>query len=413
MAQGMFTRLNGFLTRRTRHPIPKVATLIATSALLVVMINLDAAATPATRFAAGVHTGTFTSIQPGGPFAAFGPYHYNRGAAATTTTGVATPGGVAAVAPIATPTLAGPTSTAASGDAPTPSNSTPPPTTTTTAPPTTTTTTAPPTTTTTTAPPTTTTTTAPPTTTTTSAPAAPATPYPIGTLDASAPSGYAPPAANAMAGYTQSYVTDFNGSSLPSGWYTYSGQPGGDPGSQWGSSHVSVSGGILTLNAFQDPAYGGEWVTGGLCQCGVARTYGAYFVRSRVTGAGPTQVELLWPANNTWPPEIDFSETSGGTGGSTASDIWASSGSSRSQVQSHVSIDMTAWHTWGVIWTPTTITYTVDGRVWGEVANSGSIPSIPMTLDIQQQTWCSSGYACPSAPQSMQVNWVAEYAPGA
>ena len=412
MAQGMFTRLNGFLTRRTRHPIPKVATLIATSALLVVMINLDAAATPATRFAAGVHTGTFTSIQPGGPFAAFGPYHYNRGAAATTTTGVATPGGVAAVAPIATPTLAGPTSTAASGDAPTPSNSTPPPTTTTTAPPTTTTS-APPTTTTTTAPPTTTTTTAPPTTTTTSAPAAPATPYPIGTLDASAPSGYAPPAANAMAGYTQSYVTDFNGSSLPSGWYTYSGQPGGDPGSQWASSHVSVSGGILTLNAFQDPAYGGEWVTGGLCQCGVARTYGAYFVRSRVTGAGPTQVELLWPANNTWPPEIDFSETSGGTGGSTASDIWASSGSSRSQVQSHVSIDMTAWHTWGVIWTPTTITYTVDGRVWGEVANSGSIPSIPMTLDIQQQTWCSSGYACPSAPQSMQVNWVAEYAPGA
>ncbi|MHB1905295.1 MAG: glycoside hydrolase family 16 protein [Acidimicrobiales bacterium] len=208
-------------------------------------------------------------------------------------------------------------------------------------------------------------------------------------------------------------MTDFNGSSLPGGWYTYSGQPGGDPGSQWADSHVSVSGGLLTLNTFQDPAYGGEWVTGGLCQCGVARTYGAYFVRSRVTGAGPTQVELLWPANNTWPPEIDFSETSGAIDGSTASDIWAASGSGRSQVQSHVAVDMTQWHTWGVIWTPSTITYTVDGRVWGEVTNTGSIPSIPMTLDIQQQTWCSAGYACPSAPQSMQVDWVAEYVPGA
>ena len=26
---------------------------------------------------------------------------------------------------------------------------------------------------------------------------------------------------------------------------------------------------------------------------------------------------------------------------------------------------MTQWHTWGVIWTPTSITYTVDGSVWG------------------------------------------------
>ncbi len=408
MTKGMYTRLNRFLSRRTRHPIPKIATLVATSAVLVAMINLDAAATPATRLAAGAHTGTFTSIRSSGPFAAFGPYRDGRGAIPTTTTttpGVAAPGGVAAVTPVSPTALTGPID-------PAPSSATSAPTTTSTTAGSTsgsssnsdasTTTTAPPT----------TTTTEPPTTTTTTA-SVPSTPFPVGTLDPSSPSGYAPPAADAMAGYTQSYVTDFSGSTLPSGWYTYSGRPGGDPGAQWASSHVSVSGGLLTLNAFQDPAYGGEWVTGGLCQCGVARTYGAYFVRSRVTGAGPTQVELLWPANNTWPPEIDFSETGGAIDGSTASDIWAASGSGRSQVQSHVSLDMTQWHTWGVIWTPTTITYTVDGRVWGEVTNTGSIPSIPMTLDIQQQTWCSSGYACPSAPQSMQVAWVAEYAPGA
>jgi hypothetical protein len=259
--------------------------------------------------------------------------------------------------------------------------------------------------------PTTTTTVAspPPTTTTTTASGpAPQTAFPIGNVDASEPSGYSPPSANAMAGYTQSYVTDFTGTSLPSGWGSYSGTPGGDPGAQFGSAHTVVGGGILSLNAWQDSAYNNEWVTGGLCQCGLPQTYGAYFVRSRLTGAGPTGVELLFPTQG-WPPEIDFNETGGQVTSTTATNIWAVSGSSRSQAQVSLSIDMTQWHTWGVVWTPTSITYTVDGRVWGSFTNASEVPDVPMTLDLQQQTWCSSGYACPTTPQSMQVDWVAEY----
>ena len=275
---------------------------------------------------------------------------------------------------------------------------------TTTTQPITTTTTQPPATTTTGAP---TTTTAPVTTTTTAAVAGP--PYPVGDPSGSDPSGLAPPSATALAGYSQSYVTDFNGSSLPSGWSTYSGTPGGDPGAQWADSHVTVGGGLLSLNTFQDQAYGGEWVAGGLCQCGVAKTYGAWFVRSRVTGAGPTNVELLWPAAPVWPPEVDFNETSGVSTGTSATTIWAINGSNRSQVQSRLTIDMTQWHTWGVIWTPSSITYTVDGRAWGSVTTPSDIPNQAMWLTLQQQTWCSSGFACPSAPQSMQIDWVAEY----
>jgi beta-glucanase (GH16 family) len=172
-----------------------------------------------------------------------------------------------------------------------------------------------------------------------------------------------------------------------------------------------VGGGLLSLNTWQDPAYNNEWVTGGLCQCGEPQTYGAYFVRSRLTGAGPTGVELLFPTSG-WPPEIDFNETGGGITSSTATNIWAASGSSRSQSQSQLSIDMTQWHTWGVIWTPTSITYTVDGRAWGTFTVASEVPSQPMTLDLQQQTWCSSGWACPATPQSMQVDWVAEYRAG-
>jgi beta-glucanase (GH16 family) len=228
--------------------------------------------------------------------------------------------------------------------------------------------------------------------------------YPIGVASASEPSGYAPPSASALANYSQTYVTDFSGSSLPTGWNVFKGQPGGDPGAQWGAAHVSVSGGILSLNTYQE---NNAWVTGGVCQCGQAQTYGAYFVRSRVTGAGPTNVELLWPSDGSWPPEIDFNETGGQTQGTSATVHWSASNAQDQRTTDGV--DMTQWHTWGVIWTATTITYTLDGAVWGTVTKSSEIPTIPMTLDLTQQTWCSSGFACPTTPQSMQIDWVAEY----
>ena len=237
---------------------------------------------------------------------------------------------------------------------------------------------------------------------------APTTTFPIGVPSSTSPSGYAPPTATELAGFTQSAVADFSGSTLPSGWQVYSGKPGGDPGAQFGgAAHVSVAGGILSLNTFKDPNYGNAWVTGGLCDCGFSQTYGAYFVRSRVTGAGPTNVELLWPANNSWPPEIDFNETDGSSNFSTATTHYSPS-NTQDQVKLS-NIDMTQWHTWGVLWTPKGIMYTVDGKVWGSDTNAAAIPNLPMTLDLQQQTWCSSGWACPTAPQSMQIDWAAQY----
>ncbi|MGA2306290.1 MAG: glycoside hydrolase family 16 protein [Acidimicrobiales bacterium] len=234
--------------------------------------------------------------------------------------------------------------------------------------------------------------------------------YAIGVVDASEPSRYAPPTATALVGYAETYVNDFLGTSLPSGWETFTGVPGNDPQGQFGSAHVTVNGGLLRLNTWRDPAYNNEWVTGGLCQCGFSQTYGAYFVRSRVTGAGPTEVELLWPTSNTWPPEIDFNE-SGSVTKSTSATLHY--GTSDHLDQRTLMIDGTHWHTWGVIWTPTSITYTVDGRAWGRVTKSAEIPDQPMELHIQQQTECSLSYECPTAPESMYVDWVAEFTPNA
>ena len=232
--------------------------------------------------------------------------------------------------------------------------------------------------------------------------------FPVGTPDSAEPSGDAPPAADALPGYSESYVTDFTGSSLPAGWGAFAGQPGGDPGALFGPSHVVVGGGLLRLLTYKDPSSNNQWVTGGVAHYGLAQTYGAYFVRSRVSGPGPNEAELLWPVQNIWPPEIDFSETGGLTYELSASLHY---GVTNHFDQRFLGINMMRWHTWGVIWTPSSVTYTVDGQVWGSVTVPSEIPNIPMTLDMEQRTKCSFGTQCPTHPISMQVDWVAEYTP--
>lgn len=232
--------------------------------------------------------------------------------------------------------------------------------------------------------------------------------YAVGVYNGLEPSGEAPPIASSLPGYKLSYINDFIGTTLPAGWDTFTGIPGGDPGGQFASSHVTLSGGLLRLSTWKDRRYHGHWVTGGLCQCGLARTYGAYFVRSRVTGVGPNEVVLLWPVTNRWPPEIDFSETLGQLSFTSATVHF---GRANTMVHRTLNVDMTQWHTWGVIWTPTDITYLVDGRVWGAIAQSSQIPRVPMTLDMEQRTRCTIGRQCPVSPVTMLVDWVAEYVP--
>jgi beta-glucanase (GH16 family) len=116
----------------------------------------------------------------------------------------------------------------------------------------------------------------------------------------------------------------------------------------------------------------------------------------------------LWPKASVWPPEIDFNET-GGEMNSTSSTVHF--GATNLIDQRHVDVNMKKWHTWGVVWTPTSISYIVDGRVWGKVTSEFEIPNQPMTVDFEQRALCAIGRQCPTAPVSLQIDWVAEYAP--
>lgn len=232
--------------------------------------------------------------------------------------------------------------------------------------------------------------------------------YPVGVPDEAEPSGMAPPGPNSLPGYRRSYVSDFTGHALPPGWEVFTGVPGGDPGGQFAANHVVVGNGLLYLKTFKDPKYQDDWVTGGLCQCGLSQTYRAYFVRSRVTGVGPNEVELLWPSSDSWPPEIDFNE-SGDSVSTTSETVHYGA---LDNIQQHgLRINLEQWHTWGVIWTAKSIVFVVDGYEWTENHSAYQIPTVPMTLDLEQRTECAIGRQCPSAPVSMQVDWVAEFSP--
>jgi hypothetical protein len=239
------------------------------------------------------------------------------------------------------------------------------------------------------------------------APLSPKAIYSAGVPNVAEPSGMSPPTASALPGYQLTYVNDFLGTSLPKGWGPFNGIPQGDNQSEWSPSHVVVGGGVMRLITSQDST--GKWVTGGVSQFGVGHTYGAYFVRSRVTGPGPDQNEMLWPDANVWPPEVDFNEM----GYPTTSTSWTVHfGHGSSFVQETGAFDMEKWHTFGVIWTPTSMTFTMDGHTWGSITNVHVIPHIKMSLDIQQQVWCQPDYACPTRASALEVDWVAEYQRG-
>lgn len=221
----------------------------------------------------------------------------------------------------------------------------------------------------------------------------------------------------APAGWTLSYEQDFNGTRLPPGWGAYAGEPGGDPYGWWDPANLSVSGGSLHFGTRYNAARS-MYSTAGISYYVHPQTYGKYLVRLKgdaEPGLSISNIALLWPVANVWPPEVDFYEDNGGTRSAFMATLHAGpNGNDAVLVQHRRALDDTRWHTVGVEWTPTTISYTVDGATWAVVPTSalpggGHWPDQPMFLSIQSQ---NVGPAQPSAPiETMTVAWVAIYAP--
>jgi hypothetical protein len=237
------------------------------------------------------------------------------------------------------------------------------------------------------------------------------------------PSGADP--STAMSGFTLKYVQDFTGSSLPAGWFAYNSVPGGESASvaQWLPGMCTFSGGEA------------HFLANGIDSCGLQyfgtpQTYGAWFARlkgdDQPSGLSFSDIFLLWPANNQWPPEIDIYEDNADrawTSNSmynTVGDLCGASPTSQclqpyeqSNGQSGgIANDDTQWHTYGVEWTPSGVTWLLDGRVTftapaSQVKSPARQPATPMYMDLQSQNLQGAG--TPSQRESMTVDWVEEY----
>jgi beta-glucanase (GH16 family) len=218
-------------------------------------------------------------------------------------------------------------------------------------------------------------------------------------------------------GWKLVFADDFSKPLNTKKWGVYSGQPGGDPGGWWSPSHAVVKHGILHLEAYRDPVFGGRWAAAGVSSApAVRQTYGKYEVRFRADpGAGVAWSLLLWPSHGGWPPEIDFAEDGGRAGARDHIAATLHYGADDRQIQRTVRGRFSSWHVAGVEWTPGRLVYTLDHRVWARVT-SVDVPHEPMEMDMQAQTGtCGDPLApCPDASTParvrLDVDWVAIWA---
>lgn len=238
------------------------------------------------------------------------------------------------------------------------------------------------------------------------------------------PSGENP--TSALSGFTLKYLQEFDGNSLPANWDAYS---GGDSGPQADDNEAHFDPSLCTFS-------GGEahFIASGVDSCGMhyaggPQEYGAWFARLK-GGSLPSNVVfsdifLLWPDNNQWPPEIDIYEDNGDRSKTTASmynTVSSTCGSSPTPQclapyeQSNgssggVANDDTQWHTYGVEWTPSGVTWFIDGNVVfsapaNQVKSPAAQPAEPMDMDLQVQ---NQGGGTSTQVETMTVDWVEEY----
>jgi beta-glucanase (GH16 family) len=261
-----------------------------------------------------------------------------------------------------------------------------------------------------------------PTSSPTAAPTAAPTATPTGGQSGD-PSGQNP--ATTLSGFSLKYTQEFSGGGTPANWGLYEGVPGGETSqeAQWIPSMCTFSGGEA------------HFMASGIDSCGMhyqgdAQEYGAWFARLQATNesAGElfSDIFLLWPANNQWPPEIDVYEDAGKRSSTTAT-LWDTVGNQCGSSPSYqclldytqgnggsgVANTDTEWHTYGVEWTPSGVSWLIDGRVIltapaSQVKSGGAQPALPMEMALQSQNLQGSP-GSPSLATTMNVDWVEQF----
>jgi endo-1,3-1,4-beta-glycanase ExoK len=200
---------------------------------------------------------------------------------------------------------------------------------------------------------------------------------------------------------------DFNGTAVDtSKWSIYGPWIPGNAGYGVRDGRaLTVGNGLLTITARM---INGTLVSGGISDR-LNQAYGKFEFRVR-TDADPSAatsgVILTWPQSQRWPidGENDIYETLTDPDRDPVASF-VHYGSTNQQYWFHHNVDGTAWHTFGMEWTPTAIKMLRDGAVVWTVSDTAAIPDVAHHLSIQLDAFKSSM----SGTVRMQVDWVRIY----
>lgn len=212
---------------------------------------------------------------------------------------------------------------------------------------------------------------------------------------------------------------DFTGTGAPDAavWhhvYAATGQNGGtydiDP------AQIAVGGGVCTITTGN---VAGTWKTGAMMTGGTAQgqagfLYGQVDIRARADagqGWGPNL--LLWPADDSWPPEIDILEAPEAAKDKAWAVLHWPPGNN--QDGAGYAVDVTQWHVYSLRWQPNLIEWFVDGqrlRTW-----TANVPDVPMQIGIQGfvaaagDAWYGGGPTAGSGPFLFEIDYVQTWRP--
>ena len=185
-----------------------------------------------------------------------------------------------------------------------------------------------------------------------------------------------------------------------------------------GINPFAIDNGILTITAAPTPAQDLQYLgnlsyTSGLLttKTSFSQEYGYFEIKAKLpSGSGFWPAFWLLPADNSWPPELDVFEQLGGDPSTvymTTHTKTATSSNLMDQVK--IDVDTTQWHTYGVNWGPSTITFYIDGQAVAEMATPDTMKKeMYMLLNLAVGGWGGTPVAGSTA--QMQVDYVKAYA---
>lgn len=229
-----------------------------------------------------------------------------------------------------------------------------------------------------------------------------------------------PDAPKSMPGWTADFIDNFAGPLNTDVWGRYDGGPPpvGTHSTYRRDNAVTdqtqqTGDGVLQLTTKKTD---GAWSSAGLSSGrGFSAAQGKWTVKAKFDRAyGVGYAFLLYPKGGGWPPEVDMIEgTMGGADIMSTFHYGTAAQNLQQQMWQH-KVDMTKWHTYGVVFSGDVITYTLDGVEWGAITNPQS-PRMPMWIGLQagvKDCAKSTGECLSEAtPDSagITVDWVAHY----